>query len=339
MSTGDIRARLAHLEHEVDLLDTIADAIPSIVCVVDKNGRIERLNAACRRVTGYSGDDVRGRYFWEVFIPWQERGEARRVIMETLDNPDGTPVEGEWLTRDGSCLVSWSCAAFASGRDDGYVICGMDVTDRRRQEDELRASRARVVEAADAERRRIERNLHDGAQQRLVSLALALRVAEASAPDEERKEVFSRLGAELADALAELRELARGIHPAVLTTHGLEPALASLARRSSIPVELDVQTGRLPDHVEAVAYYVVAEALANVGKYAEATSARVLVAHVDGAIVVEVADDGVGGADARNGSGLRGLADRVEALSGRLVVESRKGKGTTVRAEIPLAAT
>jgi signal transduction histidine kinase/PAS domain-containing protein len=205
--------------------------------------------------------------------------------------------------------------------------------------EELEASRARIVQAGDAERRRLERNLHDGAQQRLVALALALRLAQSRLPADPdgAKELLERASEELAVGLEELRELARGIHPAILTDRGLAPALDALAARASVPVEVSgLPSERLPEPIEAAAFYVVAESLTNVAKYASAKSARVDVARRDGLLVVEVADDGVGGADAAKGSGLRGLADRVEALGGRLHVSSEHGRGTTVRAELPV---
>jgi signal transduction histidine kinase len=204
---------------------------------------------------------------------------------------------------------------------------------------ELAASRARLVSAGDEERRRLERNLHDGAQQRLVSLSLSLRLAQGKLASDPRAatELLSAAKLELDVALEELRELARGIHPAVLTERGLGPALESLADRAVLPVELDIPLdGRLPKRVEAAAYYVVSEALANVAKYAQASEVNVRVAHDHGLAVVEVVDDGVGGADPQRGSGLRGLNDRIEALEGALIVDSRPGEGTTIRAEIPL---
>ena len=200
--------------------------------------------------------------------------------------------------------------------------------------EELAASRARIVAAGDDARRRLERNLHDGAQQRLVSLALTLRMAarrHGEDPD------LTRAGEELTLALEELRELARGIHPAVLTERGLEPAVESLASRAPLPVEVDICLAeRLPGPVEAAAYYVVAEALTNVAKYARASEVIVGVGRSNSHACIEVRDDGVGGAAADRGSGLRGLADRVEALGGRLVLDSPAGEGTTLRAEIPV---
>jgi PAS domain S-box-containing protein len=235
---------------------------------------------------------------------------------------------------------------------DGAIF---DITDRREAEDalrrreveaarteELRASSARIVAAADAARRKIERDLHDGAQQRLVAMALDVRVAKARlAKDPASAAPFlDRLGDELAQASAELRELARGIHPAVLTERGLAPAIETLASRAPVPVEVvAVPDERLPPVVEATAYFTVSEALTNVAKYANASHATVRVANGDDRLVVEVADDGVGGAQAGSGSGLSGLADRVGAVDGELSVTSPPGEGTLVRAVLPLQAT
>jgi PAS domain S-box-containing protein len=203
---------------------------------------------------------------------------------------------------------------------------------------ELADSRARIVEAADAERRRIERNLHDGAQQRLVALALELRLCERrlAEGDPRAGELLEHATADLADALEELRELARGIHPAVLSDKGLTAALEMLADRASLPVELRAELEeRLPAPVEAAAYYLVAEALTNASKHARASSVKVSVRRSGSTAVVEVSDDGVGGADLKGGSGLRGLRDRVEALGGELDVDSRDGAGTTLTARLP----
>jgi signal transduction histidine kinase len=205
---------------------------------------------------------------------------------------------------------------------------------------QLTASRARIVAAADDARRRIERDLHDGAQQRLVSLALQLQVAQAAVPPE-ADELAAQLDdmiAEMTGALDDLRELARGIHPAVLAECGLPQALKTLARRSAVPVELHVQTDRrLPEPIEIAAYYLVAEALTNVAKHAHASTVHVEVDIADGNVLrVRVRDDGRGGANLAGGSGLVGLDDRVEALGGRFRVHSAPGAGTTVQAELPL---
>jgi signal transduction histidine kinase len=203
--------------------------------------------------------------------------------------------------------------------------------------EELRGSRARIVEATQKERQRLERNLHDGAQQRLVALSLELKLLEARfAKDPEAKEAVDSVRQELAESLQELRELARGIHPAIVTGHGLGVALESVAARSPVPVKLDIRLEeRAPEAVEVAAYYLVAESLTNVAKYSAASAARVEICRSGDELVVEVVDDGVGGADEEAGSGLRGLADRVEALDGRLRVWSPHGGGTRLRAEIP----
>jgi signal transduction histidine kinase len=203
----------------------------------------------------------------------------------------------------------------------------------------LAASRARIVATADATRRRIERNLHDGAQQRLVSLALDLRAAEATAPPEAGQHVhqLDEVAAGLDGVLEELREIARGLHPAILTEGGLRPALKTLARRSAIPVRLDIQVDRrLPEPVETAAYYTVAEALTNAAKHARATSADIEVAERGGVLHVHVRDDGGGGADFSQGSGLVGLKDRAEALGGRLQLDSPPGAGTTLDITLPV---
>jgi signal transduction histidine kinase len=203
---------------------------------------------------------------------------------------------------------------------------------------DLRASRARLVEASDTERRRLERNLHDGAQSRLVGLALLLGHARRRVETDpvETAQLLDRAMVELKASLSELRELARGIHPAVLTERGLEPALHALASRAPVPVRLETDgEQRLPAPVEAAAYFVIAEALANVAKYAQATAATVAVRRANGSVTVEVTDDGIGGADAAQGSGLRGLDDRVAALDGTLSLESPPGNGTRLRVEIP----
>jgi signal transduction histidine kinase len=203
----------------------------------------------------------------------------------------------------------------------------------------LAASRARVVAASDDARRRIERNLHDGAQQRLISLGLRLRAVEAMAPPDlaELRLQLSEAVTGLTGVLDELQELSRGLHPAILSQAGLGAALKALARRSAVPIELDVcATGRLPERVEAAAYYVVSEAVANATKHARATVLHVEVGCEDGGLAVAVRDDGVGGADPEKGSGLVGLADRVEALGGTLTVASPVGEGTALAIRLPL---
>ena len=205
--------------------------------------------------------------------------------------------------------------------------------------EELAASRARIVAAGDQARRRIERDLHDGTQQRLVSLVLDLRSAEAAVPPErpELRAQLARVADGLTGALEELRELSRGIHPAILSEGGLAPALKALARRSAIPVELEVDVqARLPEPVEVAAYYVISEALANAAKHAHASVAQVEAEARDGLLRLSVCDDGVGGATPGGGSGLVGLADRVEALGGTIEVHSPAGEGTRLQIDLPI---
>jgi signal transduction histidine kinase len=206
--------------------------------------------------------------------------------------------------------------------------------------DELRESRARIVEAGYAERRRVERDLHDGAQQRLVALALQMQIVRAKLETDPAAAADLLEGAadELTGATEELRELARGLHPPLLADRGLVPALEALASRAPVPVAVQAEEIEpAPEAVEAAAYFVVAEALTNVARHAEADRAVVRVARPDGMLCVEVEDDGNGRADVAAGSGLRGLADRVGALDGTLEVEGRPGRGSTVRATLPVA--
>ena len=210
----------------------------------------------------------------------------------------------------------------------------------RAKVEEVRASRSRLVEVGWRQRRRLERDLHDGAQQRLVSLALTLRMArDRLGPDGgDAALLLDRSREELEMALSELRELARGIHPAVLADRGLDAAVCALADRAPLPVEVrEVPAERLPEHIELTAYFVISEALTNITKYAAASRAWVSVTHANGRLLLEVGDDGVGGADVARGSGLRGLADRLDAIEGRLYIESEPGRGTTVRATMPSA--
>lgn len=211
-------------------------------------------------------------------------------------------------------------------------------TELRAKVEELRASRARIVEAGYAERRRVERDLHDGAQQRLMALTMNLRLARDKLEGDPAAtaELLDEAMEELAAATAELRELARGIHPVVLSDRGLAAALSGLAERSPVPVEVvETPSERLPAPVESATYFVVAEALTNVARYAEANGASVRVGRQNGVVEIEVRDDGIGGADLDAGTGLRGLEDRVAALEGSFAVRSSPGEGTTVEARIP----
>jgi signal transduction histidine kinase len=260
-------------------------------------------------------------------------GEGRSVTEVERDGRRIAAIIHDPALLDDAEQVSAAGAAAALALENERLEAEL-----RAKVEELSASRERIVESGYAARRRFERDLHDGAQQRLVSLALSLRVLRRRLerdPDALRDLDGAR--GELDHALAELRELARGIHPSVLSDRGLDAALQGLARRAPLPVEFrGTPADRLPDRVESVAYFVVAEALTNVAKYARATHASVNVRRQDGQVLVEITDDGVGGANPATGSGLRGLLDRVAAVGGRLELDSPSGQGTTVRAAIPL---
>jgi PAS domain S-box-containing protein len=335
----------AELRTQYDFLTTIVDTAPSLLVSIDADGRIRNLNFATVEASGHaSEDEVRGRFFWDVFI---DGGEREAMIARfRAAAPEHPPAEYENVftnARGEHRVIAWRSAPV---RDDAgnvvrIVAGGLDITERKLHEEELRASRTRLVAAGDEARRRLERNLHDGAQQRLVSLSVALRLVEsrqASDPEAEQ-ELLGQAAGELSIALEELRELARGIHPAVLTDRGLDAALQSLADRTPLPVELRTSERVFPEPIAAAAYYVVSEAIANVVKHAAATSIAVRVSAPNGRVLVEVSDDGVGGAVPRAGSGLRGLADRVAVLDGTLTVESPAAGGTRVVAEIPLEPT
>jgi signal transduction histidine kinase len=210
-------------------------------------------------------------------------------------------------------------------------------TELRVRLEELRRSKARIVEARGTERRRLERDLHDGAQQRLVSLGLRLRLARGQITADPRRaeQNLSRASDELDLAVAELQELARGLHPPVLE-HGLGAALKALAARAPLPVQITANLRqRVPGSVEVAAYYLVSEALTNIAKHANASAASVHLSLARGRVLIEVADDGIGGADPKNGSGLRGLVDRTQTLGGKLTISSPRSGGTRIRAEIP----
>jgi signal transduction histidine kinase len=290
--------------------------------------------------------------------PPSHRAESEELFTRVRAGEAINDFETVRQRKDGT-LVAVSIAAASvrdgTGRVVGNMVAYTDITERKAQDaeihrlndelharlEELAASRARIVTAGDVERRRLERNLHDGAQQRLVALALSLRVALARLDSDPAaaRATLEDARDEVALALEELRELARGLHPAVLTDHGLRAAVEMLAGRAPVPVEIaEVPGDRLPEPVEAAAYYLIAEALTNVAKYARASAVRVRVAADDAGVLVEVSDDGIGGADPAGGSGLRGLADRVEALGGSLDVVSPAGAGTSLRARIPPAS-
>ena len=321
----------------------VVESSPLAIIEIGLDDNVRLWNPAAEAIFGWSAEEVLGRP--ACWIPDDRLAEFHALSVREGLGDGYTGFETVRLHRDGRRLdVEISAAPIRDPAGDvvGALALIADITDRKRQAEELRASRARIVEAADDARRKLERNLHDGAQQRLVALSISLRLVEErlSSDPAEAAALLADAREELALALVDLRELARGLHPAVLTDRGLAAAVQALASRSPLPVAVDVPHERLPPAIEAALYYFVAESLTNVARYADATSASVRLELGDeGLVVAEVSDDGRGGADPAGGSGLRGLADRIEALDGRLVVHSHPGGGTRVRMEVPVART
>jgi PAS domain S-box-containing protein len=326
--------------HGSEFLDALLASLADAVYLVGPSGDVRFANPAAVTLLGYASEaDLLGR-------------ESHATIHSR--RPDGTPfpedecpllkprvtgetvrVELDWFVRrDGSLLpVGYASAPMETPDGRGAVVVFRDLTERLHA-DEVAASRARIVAATDAERRRIGRDLHDGAQQRLVRALMGIE--EARRAPSRAEEALARAAADARHAIDDLRELAAGIHPLVLTDRGLGAALEELTAGAPLPVSLDVAEERYPPEVEAAAYFFVAEALTNAVKHAGAAGVDVTIARTDGELRVEVADDGRGGADPSRGSGLRGLQDRVAVLGGTF--ELLPGPGTTLRASLPLAA-
>jgi signal transduction histidine kinase len=318
-SVGDLFVELRADPAPADLRDALARAL-----------RDPSLTLAYWLPDYASYADLEGR---PVALPSPEGGRAT-----TLIDRGGAHVAAllhDPALKDEPELLDAVTAAAGIALENGRLHAEL-----RARLEELRGSRARIVDAGQRERQRLERNLHDGAQQRLIALSLELRVLEERLEaDPDARTRLDQARREIATSLEELRDVACGLHPAVVSGHGLEVALEQLAARASVPVRLEVAVGsRLPERLEVAAFYLVSESLANIGKHAKATAATVEVARNDGQVVIEIVDDGIGGADTELGSGLRGLADRVEALEGRLRIWSPKGGGTRLRAEIPCAS-
>jgi PAS domain S-box-containing protein len=336
-----------------DLLDALLASVADAIYLVGARGEVRFVNPAGVAVLGYdSADELIGR-------------DSHSTIHHSY--PDGTPyppeacpllqarhagrtmrVEQDWFVRrDGSMVpVGYASAPFATEEGNGAVVVFRDISAQLESEaanaravaeqaraEELAASRARIVSAAAEERRRIVRDLHDGAQQRLVQALMRIDEARRQAPSP----ALDAAAEETRRAVRDLRDLAAGIHPAVLTDHGLAAALEDLTADTALPVDLDVAEERHPADVEAAAYFVVSEALTNVAKHAGASAVSVAAERENGRLIVTVADDGRGGADPLGGSGLHGLADRVGALGGSLTVDSPPGGGTTIVASLPLS--
>jgi signal transduction histidine kinase len=360
-------AMLARLDQ--DLVQALEDARYVVLATVPfaflaglLRSRVAGATAVSEVVTRLGDPDMRGTRIWRALADALE-GTSLELAYWIPDRGEYVDAEGERveLPLEGSRRVVTRLEAedeqlalltYDAAREDERelvraVAAATTLTlenDRlaaqlRANVDELRASRTRIVESSDEARRRLERDLHDGAQQRLVSLALTLRRLRTQVDgDPDLAGELEAARSELDHALHELRELARGIHPAILTDAGLDGAVGALVARTPVPVTvLELPERRLPSGVETAAYFVVAEALTNVAKYAQAKEATVSIVREDGYAVVEVRDDGVGGADPAAGSGLRGLADRVAALDGALELRSPPGEGTTLRARMPCA--
>ena len=346
------KQREVQLQRERDITSTLMQAIPSIVVVVDREGVIvdggvdvnrAGVNEAFREALGWPDEEIVRTSVLELIDP-DDGYFARMAIASAANGVPSVERETRWRkANDEHIVIAWRATPIddVTGRETSLVLLsGVDVTERRRQDEEIRASRARIIEAADEARRVLERNLHDGAQQRLVALSVSLRLAEARAASdpEGTAAIINASREELAAALEELRELARGIHPAVLTDRGLAAAVEALVVRTPVPVSVTMPPERLPASIEAAAYYVVSEAVTNIVKYAGATTIDVTVEVDETHVTVIVSDDGCGGADPSAGTGLRGLRDRVAALDGTLGVDSPTNRGTRIVAEIPLEA-
>jgi PAS domain S-box-containing protein len=319
------------------------DAALDCIVTMDHRGCVIDFNPAAERTFGYRAADVVGRDMAELVIPPELRARHRHALARYVETERGTildrRVDITGMRADGTQFpVELTITRIDVPGPPVFAGYLRDITKRKAAEAELRASRMRIVEAADAARRRLERDLHDGAQQRLVELALDIRMARSRLDEDpaESRELLDRALEVLGAATSELRELARGIHPVALTEGGLRSALEGLVARSSVPTRLTaVPDRRFSAAVEATAYFTVAEALTNAARYADARLVEVAAEHAGERLRVEVRDDGCGGADPAAGSGLRGLADRVSALGGTLNVTSPPGGGTVLRAEIP----
>jgi PAS domain S-box-containing protein len=345
-SAGDVQEALV-----------ISGEIP--LWLVDGDDRIAFVNDAAVRVLGFDSDDeLLGGPSHDSIHYKHPDGSPYPVedcpITHATQRAEPIRIERDWWVRkDGSMVpISIHCVPLEIDGRMGTAMTFHDLTASVQAEDERRrlevararlievsASRARIVAAADETRRRIERDLHDGIQQSLVSLALQLRGAQTTVPPDlgELDDKLSRIVDGMTGALDELREISHGIHPAILSKGGLEPALRTLARRAAVPVDLDLRADRrLPQPVEVAVYYMVSEALTNAAKHAHASVVNVELDTRDAILQLAIRDDGIGGADPQ-GSGLIGLSDRIEAVGGTLAVSSQPGDGTHIRVEIPLS--
>ena len=333
VSRGTRRRRRAERE-----IANVYDLSLDLLCILGVDGYLKRVNPAFERTFGYDAAELLSRPLVEFVHP--DDRQAVEATMARLQTGRGAErFESRFVRLDG--VVRWLEWSARPMIERGLIYsAARDVTDARTLVEELAMSRRRIVATADETRRRVERDLHDGAQQRLVTTILTLKQAREAVNNsgsEDVAELITKAVASTERANDELRELARGIHPAILSAGGLAPALRGLARRSPIPVALDLQPhDRLPERVEVTAYYVAAEALTNAAKHSQASAVHITVTAADGDVRLAISDDGVGGAD-EAGSGLIGLKDRVGAAGGSMAVESPPGKGTHLIVDLPVA--
>jgi PAS domain S-box-containing protein len=338
-------ARAAELTLSEARQRAVLEAALDAVISIDRHGRVTYVNSAFERTFGYRAGEVTGRDLAEMIVPPALREAHRHGFARYLETGQGVildrRIEMPAMRADGTEFPA-EVAVTRAGLpgEPAFTAYVRDITERQRAESELMASRARLVTASDAARQRITRDLHDGAQQHLIATLISLQLAEQrweSAPDRARE----LLGQALRDTrrgIEELRELAAGLHPAVLAQHGLAVAVRGLADRVPVPVEIDVPAIRLPVPVEASLYFFCAEALTNIVKHAQATRAWVRLEAAAGQCAVEVGDDGIGGArPGAETSGLIGLGDRIGALSGTLEITSPRAGGTVLRATVPVS--
>ena len=325
----------------------VLEAALDCVFSIDGRGRVTYLNASAERTFGYRRDEVVGRELAQLIVPPAQREAHRRGLMRCVATGESgildQRIELMAMRADGSEFpVELTVTRVDLPGGPGFTGFVRDITERVRADQELRASQRRVIEAADAAREQVTRDIHDGAQQQFVNTLINLQLAQQKFPSNPGRalELLDVAAAEAAGGIETLRELAAGIHPAILSDRGLAAALEALADRMPIPVSLDVASLELLPPLEASVYFFCSEALANVAKHAAASAAWVSVTMADGELLVEVRDDGIGGARPDSGgSGLVGLSDRIKALEGHVELSSpRGGSGTTVTARIPLPA-
>jgi PAS domain S-box-containing protein len=340
-----------------DLLEALLASVADAVYMVDHAGLVRFANPAALGILGYAESELLGRPSHATIHNRRPDGrpclEAECPLLRPRTSGEPVRVEEDWFVRhDGTMVaVAYSSAPLATSGGRGAVVVFRDVTERREAEltkqreaaeraraEELQASRARILAAADAERRRLGRDIHDGAQQRLMNVALAVRHGLTDLQDDPASVAGTLTGAlaELRATIGDLRDLAAGIHPAILTNRGLNAAVESLTSRMPVATHFSVPAERYPPRTEATAYFVIAEALANITKHAHASGAWVDVSESGGRVVLTVRDNGRGGAELTAGRGLQGLSDRVHAANGTLRVDSVRGAGTAVVVELPL---